>query len=275
MRYAQLFSEGGLRQTKGLACSFHIHMDAYMRISIAGQESLCGNALAAAPRTFYRRDVPNDLSLRIRKARRGLDMNQADFAKALGVNQSTVSRWESGATPDVADIAKIAALTGLDIETLANADLNASQRGPSLFVKGEVAAGVWKEAMEWERSDWVPYQGGSHIDAPVSARFGLVVAGESMNEVYPPGTILDCVSCLHAGIEEIRSGQRVIVTRKRVDGEVEATVKEYQETEEGVWLVPKSRNPAFQQPIPLTADDPDIEETRIVAIVRGSYRPEP
>jgi SOS-response transcriptional repressor LexA len=172
-------------------------------------------------------------------------------------------------------VAKISALTGIDMAALVAADFAAAQHGPSLFVKGEVAAGVWKQAMEWDRTDWVAYQGGSHISAPIEARFGLIVAGESMNEVYPPGTVLDCVSCLHAGIEEVKSGQRVIVVRTRVDGEVEATVKEYQETPEGVWLVPKSRNPAYQQPIPLTTADPDIAETRIIAVVRGSYRPEP
>lgn len=205
----------------------------------------------------------------------GLKMNQATFAKALGVNQSTVSRWESGATPDAADVAKISALTGIDMAALVAADFAAAQHGPTLFVKGEVAAGVWKEAMEWDRTDWQAYQGGSHIAAPIDARFGLIVAGESMNEVYPSGTVLDCVSCLHAGIDEIRSGQRVIVVRTRADGSVEATVKEYQETENGAWLVPKSKNPAYQQPIALNSDDPDIVETRIIAVVRGSYRPEP
>lgn len=246
-----------------------------MRISMSTQASLCGSALETRPVTFYRRDVPNDMSTRIRKARQALSMNQAAFAKALGVNQSTVSRWESGATPDGADIAKIAALTGIDMAALVSADFSAAQHGPSLFVKGNVAAGVWKEAVEWDRGDWIAYQGGSHINAPISARFGLRVSGESMNEVYPDGTVLDCVSVIHAGIDEIKSGQRVIVVRKRVTGEVEATVKEYQETEDGIWLVPKSRNPAFQQPIPITGDDPEIEETRIIAVVRGSYRPEP
>lgn len=204
----------------------------------------------------------------------GLKMNQATFAKALGVNQSTVSRWESGATPDAADIAKISAITGIDISTLIASDFNSAQIGPFLYIKGEVAAGVWKDAMEWDRSQWQSYQGGSHIAAPNEARFGLVVAGESMNLVYPPGTVLDCVSCLYAGINEVRHGQRVIVVRTRTDGTVEATVKEYQETTDGAWLVPKSTNPAFQQPIPLNDSDPSIAETRIIAIVRGSYRPE-
>lgn len=203
-----------------------------------------------------------------------MGLNQAEFAAKLGVNQATISRWESGTTPDFASLGRISKLTNLDMKELVNADLRSVNSGPSLFIKGEVAAGVWREAFEWDRSDWMPYYGGSHIDYPEEARFGLVVSGESMNEVYPPGTVLDCVSCLHAGIEKVNSGQRVIVLRRKVSGEVEATVKEYLETADGAWLVPKSRNPAFQQPIPLANGEPGIEETRIIAVVKGSYRPE-
>lgn len=245
-----------------------------MRISIPTQAILCGAALESSPVRSYRRDVPHDLSQQIRSARRKMGLNQSEFAERLGVNQATVSRWESGSTPDINALDKISKLTGIDMASLVNADLLASHSGPTLFIKGEVAAGVWKEALEWERSDWMPYVGGSHIDAPITARFGLAVVGESMNEVYPPGTILDCVSCIHAGIEKIESGQRVIVVRRKFTGEVEATVKEYLETSDGAWLVPKSRNPAFQQPIPLKDGAEGVEETSIIAVVKGSYRPE-
>lgn len=234
----------------------------------------CGGALDVAARSSYRRDVPHDLSTRIHAIRRKLGMKQSDFAAALGVNQATVSRWEKGATPDVVALSRISALAGVDLGALAYADFEASKGGPSLFIKGDVAAGVWKEAWEWDVDEWQPYQGGSHIDVPLQARFGLRVAGESMDEVYPPGTILDCVSCIHAGITSIESGQRVIVVRRKFGGEVEATVKEYLKTADGEWLVPKSRNPAFQQPIPMHDGGADIEETAIVAVVKGSYRPE-
>lgn len=246
-----------------------------MRMNIHGQAILCTGALAMQPPATYRRDVPDDLSTKIRAIRRTLGMNQAEFGKALGVNQATVSRWESGSIPDVVAMGRIAELAGIELSSLTGADFEAGRGGPRLFVKGEVAAGVWREALEWDRADWQPYQGGSHIEAPLEARFGLVVVGESMNEVYPPGTVLDCVSCIHAGIDRVQSGQRVIVVRKRADGDVEATVKEYLETDDGAWLVPKSTNPAFQAPIPMDDGKEDgIVETAIVAIVKGSYRPE-
>lgn len=222
----------------------------------------------------YRREMADELSKRILAVRRALGLNQADFAAALGVNQATVSRWESGAVPDIVALGRIAELAGLPLTHFTAADVDSTPSGPRLFIKGEVAAGVWRDAYEWERDQWMPYQGGSHFDAPLEARFGLVVAGESMNEVYPPGTVLDCVSCIHAKITHFESGQRVIVIRRKFSGEIEATVKEYRRTPDGEWLVPRSSNPAFQAPIALADGGPDIEETAIVALVKGSYRPE-
>jgi len=245
-----------------------------MRIRMNTQATLCATALAPKSPRLYRREMADELSKRIRSARRALGMNQAELAEALDVNQATVSRWESGAVPDVVMLGRLAKLAGRDMAYFTDADLEPAPSGPRLFVKGEVAAGVWRDAFEWEMDSWVPYQGGSHFDAPLEARYGLLVAGESMNEVYPPGTILDCVSCIHARIESVESGQRVIVVRKRFTGEIEATVKEYRRTTEGDWLVPRSNNPAFQNPITMVADDPMIEETVIVAVVKGSYRPE-
>lgn len=255
-------------------CDIH-HANAYMRIRMSAQAILCGTALESAERRTYWRDVPNDLSSRIQKARRLLGLNQSQFGERLGVNQATVSRWEKGSIPDGLTLHRIAELAGEDVKSFTLADHEAGQGGPTLFIKGEVAAGVWREAWEWEREDWQPFQGGSHVSAPLNARFGLRVIGDSMNDVYPPGTLLDCVSCIHAGIDTFENGQRVIVIRNRMHGEVEATVKEYLATDDGVWLVPRSSNPAFQQPIALHGEeDPDIEETRIVAVVKGSYRPE-
>lgn len=144
--------------------------------------------------------------------------------------------------------------------------------GPQLFVKGEVQAGVWKEAWEWDRSDWELFSGRADIAAPPNERFGLRVLGDSMDEIYPSGSILECVQ-YHG--EPIASGRRVIVQRMRADGTAETTVKELVRTEEGVeWLRPRSSNPVFLPFRGDRPDQPDIVQVEIIALVVGSYRPE-
>lgn len=276
---AELNSEFRLGEAKGLAGGFDVHASriyAHKHINVKRLIKVNAHTHWKRYSTFsISAGMNGDMSSRINAARRKLGMNQATFAKALGVNQATVSRWESGSIPDPVMLTKIAELTGEDLSYFISADFRvAPGSGPVLFLKGAVAAGVWMDAWEWAREDWVQFQGGAHIEAPLEARFGLLVVGESMNEVYPPGTRLDCVSCMHAGIYEFQTGQRVIVIRRRINGEVEATVKEYLKTDEGDWLIPRSRNPAFQQPISLKEAPPDIEETRIIAVVRGAYMPE-
>lgn len=72
--------------------------------------------------------------------------------------------------------------------------------GPRLFVKGEVAAGVWKEAWEFEADEWEVFTGRADVGAPLQKRFGLRVSGESMNEIYPIGSIVECVQYDHGEI---------------------------------------------------------------------------
>ena len=53
-----------------------------------------------------------DLAARIRTLRKSLGLSQASFASRVGVDQSNVSRWESGAPPDDAHIVRLAKLAG-------------------------------------------------------------------------------------------------------------------------------------------------------------------
>lgn len=144
--------------------------------------------------------------------------------------------------------------------------------GPTLYIKGIVAAGTWGEAMEVAESEWEPFTGRSDVAALPRDRFGLRVEGDSMNQLYPPGTILECVSVF--GHIEIEPGKRVIVLRERTDGKVEATVKELVEDNDELWLVPRSTNPAHQAFKLDDSGDPEIVETRITAIVVASIRQE-
>lgn len=145
-----------------------------------------------------------------------------------------------------------------------SANLPTSGLGPTLFIKGKVAAGVWTEAQQTEESEWVTFTGSPDVTAPIKDRFGLRVEGDSMNEIYPSGTVLECVRYDGAPISNHR---RVIVQRQRASGEYETTVKEYVQADNGaVWLAPRSTNPAHQA---FRCDLPDAgtERVEIIAIV--------
>ncbi len=142
--------------------------------------------------------------------------------------------------------------------------------GPALFIIGEVAAGVFKEAWKTDPAHWASFTGRADLSVPLNQRFGLTVVGESMNLLYPPGTILECVE--YEG-QQLESGKRVIVQRTRHDDTVEATVKELIISDDGIhWLVPRSTYPQFQA---FRADEPDssdIAEVKIIGVVVASTR---
>lgn len=142
--------------------------------------------------------------------------------------------------------------------------------GPLLSIKGTVAAGVWQVARQLDESDWQTFTGSPDVVAPLRDRYGVRVEGQSMDLIYPPGTILECVR--YWGSEPIPSGKRVIVQRVRDGGEYETTVKEYVVSGDGeVWFVPRSSNPAFQA-FRFDQNEEGIQSAEIVAIVVASIR---
>ena len=212
---------------------------------------------------------------KIRALRLARQMNQTEFGELLGVTQASVSRWEKGSMPDPPLVARLAEMAGEEVLHFlgGNSDVSFMPAQNQYLVRGAVAAGVWVEAFEWPEDQWEPYTGGDHVKADAGRRFGLRVDGDSMNMVYPSGTILDCLSVLDGN--QPQSGQRVVVVRKRADETLEATVKEYLVDADGKeWLVPRSTNPSFQTPFSMDDPGDGVVEVTIIAVVVGSYRPE-
>lgn len=223
----------------------------------------------------YRRVMGHAIGQKIKNMRIAMGLTQGELAARLGTTQASVSRWEKGSMPEADKLAQLADLQGESVREFID-DKASGETIPLVlnrfWVRGAVAAGVFAPAYEWPEDEWKSYSGMADLDVPQEARFGLEVKGESMNLVYPPGTILDCVSIDAVG--EIASGKRVIVERTCLTGEVEATVKEYVVVDGVEWLVPRSTNPAFQAPISATEPGEGITEVKIIAVVVGSYRPE-
>lgn len=215
------------------------------------------------------------MRLRLREFRDRLRLTLEDMAERTGHSTSQLSRWEAGKSnipserlPDLARHYECRIGDIFEEDDSAFVPL-----GPTLYVRGPVKAGLWQEVWEQPQSEWKKFTGRADVTAPLRDRFGVRVEGESMNDAYPTGTILECVSFL--GGVEIASGKRVIVERLRDDGEREITVKELHRDENGIeWLVPRSSNPAFQTPVRADVQDDDIVQVRVIGVVVGSYRPE-
>jgi SOS-response transcriptional repressor LexA len=143
-------------------------------------------------------------------------------------------------------------------------------------VIGSVQAGAFKEALEWPQEErYVTAFAGNLLKYKNIAKYGLEVKGDSMNMLYPEGSILACISTIQNPIE-FKTGQRVIVERRNKEGFHEATVKEINFVDGNCWLMPKSTNP-IHAPIRLSPNGDgheDDQDTKITGLVIGSYQPE-
>ena len=143
-----------------------------------------------------------------------------------------------------------------------------------LVVNGAVEAGVWRQSEEWndERAFVIEDR---PTPVPGAKRFGLVVEGRSMDVVYEPGTVLDCISIFSQDIKP-ETGDHVIVEHVRPDGLRELTVKEYLAEDGHYFLLPRSTKPEFQERIEIghpSHDHNGDDRIEVIGFVVGSIPP--
>lgn len=244
------------------------------------------------------------LLARIDEGRRAKgNLSERKACMLAGVGLKTISHIRKrGHAPKSDSLAKLAPVLGFPPEYLLDAAPKEPPRGRirmfRLFVRGAVQAGIWREEIDWNGEDWysltVPHNDDRFPDVE---RFGLEVRGDSMDLVYPEGTILLVVRFGDIA-RHPEPGEKVIVLRRSLEMEgYEATLKEYQIDAQGRHILwPRSTNPEFQTPYilgskqlpvsqnyePLPQDvfagdlghaagEPDI---MVVALVVGSFRRE-
>lgn len=213
--------------------------------------------------------MKNDYADRVKKIREALGLTQVQFANAIKASQGRVSKWERGENVPSGEhwdrINKLAGADGRGLEGIV--PLGAGGSPPRTYrIVGEVQAGVWMEAIEWEHDDQIevaltPPLGLEGVDVK-----GFRVRGASMNKIYGEGTVVYVQPTISNGIEP-RSGQYVLVSRRNRDGLYEATLKEFVVDGEGRrWLWPRSYDPKHQAPLAL--DNGESEEVTVTGIVR-------
>lgn len=245
-----------------------------MGLNIAHYESSCNENLSygGMAAAYALRNITRMAGNNLRQLRKRAGLKQPAIAEAMGVSVPQVSRWEAGIDNIPSHrLTSLASAYRATIGEIFDNVLPTFPLGPMLYIKGEVAGGQWGDAYELPESDWRTFSGRPDVTVPIEARFGLRVVGESMNALYPHGTILECVKVMHGA--EIEPGKRVIVVRERDDGEYEATVKEFIVDEDGVpWLWPRSNHPEFQTPWRMDQEQPGIRSVTIVAVVVAATR---
>lgn len=202
-----------------------------------------------------------------------------DFIRDLRRRQHIPRADKLAALAQVLDVAP-AELLGL-IEGLAprNSRLEPSERFAPVPLVGTVQAGLWQ-------SDFLSYEFYTEesVLAPPDPRYpGLPrvafrVMGDSMDRLYPEGTIILAIRFYDLA-RAPRTGEKVIAVRQ-TDGVEEATIKEIELLPDGrVALWPRSSNPEYAMAIIaptveelMFPDDGAHPEVRVEALVVQSIR---
>lgn len=195
----------------------------------------------------------------------------ARWAKDSGVDKNSLYNFLNSYSQslDGRTYAKLARTAGVPIWRISG-DAPEAPSPTSIWVAGHVEAGLFREAVEWDRSRWYS------VDVPVPERFrrlakALEVRGLSMEREYKPGAVVIWVDFLD--FRPPRNEDHVIVYSYNRSGEIEATVKELRIGDDGKrWLWPRSDQPEFQQPMDLDNPPDEIETVEIKGIVIGDYR---
>lgn len=202
-----------------------------------------------------------------------LDLTQEEFAEELGgVSRGAVGNWEISGGIKRQNIIRIVKRFGVSFEWLAlnqgtpplpkngaphsvnpNEPLPLRQATMRLKYAGAVQAGIYvmpnDETEHGEEWHTLPFPERYRHTQPYLLR----VMGDSMDILFPEGTVLVCCDLALLKEDPIHE-KRYIVRRYRADGWFESTVKEYRlDTEGRAWAWPRSTNPSYQKPWRLDA----------------------
>lgn len=155
------------------------------------------------------------LADKIRAIRMAANMNQTQFGEALGVGQSTVTRWENGSAPKGNHLKAIANFANTTVEKLLGTEGISGSSGNQVPVVGYVGAG----ASVFPYDDFAKGDGIAHIDRPSFVR-GQVVAVEVRGDSLLP-TAENGWRLIYAGNQSLDEGEvlnRICVVKLKDDG---------------------------------------------------------
>ena len=198
---------------------------------------------------------------KIAEARRAKGWSQQQLAERLDTTQQQIARYETGQRDPKADvILKISSVLNVTVSYLLGVDSDSGYieaipaRSYSLPIVGRIAAGAAREAIE-QAGETRQTTEETYVAHPNG--FWLVVSGNSMNKLFPEGTLV-----LIDPDEEVRNGD---VAALFVNGD-DATIKRVYFDGRSVTLVPESYDPEYRERV-VGRSDPDAPAVRMVGKV--------
>lgn len=195
---------------------------------------------------------------RIAAARNAKGWSQKDLAKKIGTTQQQIARYESGANDVKSSVLlKLSAALGVTVSYLLALDDDpsfvsvVSSDTVPIPVLGRIAAGTPRAAFS-QSDDYHDTQRGLVASHPNA--FWLVVAGNSMNRLFPEGALV-----LVDPDAEVRSGDVAAIF---VNGD-DATIKRVYFEDGSVRLHPESWDPDYRDRT-IDPSDPDAPAVRVI-----------
>lgn len=205
--------------------------------------------------------------------------SQAALARHLGIGPARIAEMKKGERQvqpnEWLPMAQFLRISVEDLHRLFNGIQTLNHRSLTIRVSQFVQAGTWVETHDLPESEVVDVTL-PPVSLPGQTIYGLKVKGNSMSAVYPNGSIVFCIPSYELPEERgFKHGDHVVVERAHTNlpDVTEATLKEYHVAEDGsVWLMPRSNDPRFQEPIEVPKngerfDDGGIEPLRITGLV--------
>ena len=239
------------------------------------------------PRTI----VNAELGALVREARKAAGITQVELARMTGMTQQGIQSIEAGEVERPKKLHEIAAAIGKEIghflinsggdvskmDSLAHdaehLELGMTSSQPlTVPVVGELQAGAWMEADQWDVAKYQPvFVEPERFETLNHAAWK--VNGSSMDLVG----IADGAFAVTVPYKAVRiapqKGDAVVVERRR-NGTFERTCKEVgRQTPAGLELIPRSSDPRHKAIIiPPQGPDEDGAEVEIIGLVVGSYK---
>ena len=183
---------------------------------------------------------------KIRELRRRRNLTQGEFAQAIGVKQSTVSRWESGAQePEFSAVLRIAEWAGINAFDLAHEESHQFDTNPSgsdVKVIGLIKANEWRENHLFDDDEVFEVVIPLPSDFIHSGLEGFVVADKSCEPKYPENSVVFIMK----NLGYVQHGRFVVVVRSDEAGLCETTLRETYVNRDGVvYLSPVTDDPSI------------------------------